>query len=303
VDSARQDHCGQGRFGGLSAGAQSPGDASFPILLPATQRRVSVRQRTDTGATRIVCSSQAHRSLQEGLHHVRLRNGLPRTAILLSGSLILGLAGPALAQSTTWTSPAVTDLQVAQVSNTVLEIQRELNRLGYNAGPVDGWMGARTRAAIQAYQRDHGLLVDGQPTSSLLSHVRDTARRGRSEPALPPNRRHSRSRIPRMRSATSATTSGADPVGSPMRHGPPSGATSPTTACWHPVNPVPNCSSTCAEVSKQRRRRLLRPMPTPSPVSRASCACAATRFPASRARWTPRPVRPSANTSRDRGWR
>jgi len=36
------------------------------------------------------------------------RNGLPRTAILVSGSLMLGLAGPALAQSATWTSPAVT---------------------------------------------------------------------------------------------------------------------------------------------------------------------------------------------------
>ena len=112
-------------------------------------------------------------------------NCLARTAVVLSGSLILGLAGPVLAQSTTWTSPAASDLQIAQVSPTVLEIQRELNRLGYNAGPVDGWMGARTREAIRAYQRDHDLLVDGQPTSSLLSHVRDTARRGRSEPARP----------------------------------------------------------------------------------------------------------------------
>ncbi len=110
---------------------------------------------------------------------------LPRAALLLGGSLILGLAGPAIAQSTTWTTPAVMNLQVAQVSNTVMEVQRELNQLGYNAGPVDGWMGTRTRAAIQAYQRDHNLLVDGQPTSSLLSHVRDTARRGRSEPTRP----------------------------------------------------------------------------------------------------------------------
>ena len=112
-------------------------------------------------------------------------NRLSRTAVLLSGSLLLGLSGPALAQSATWTSPAVAELQIAQVSNTVLEIQRELNGLGYNAGPVDGWMGARTREAIQAYQRDHDLLVDGQPTSSLLSHVRDTARSGRTEPARP----------------------------------------------------------------------------------------------------------------------
>ena len=112
-------------------------------------------------------------------------NRLSRTAVLLSGPLLLGLSGPALAQSATWTSPAVAELQIAQVSNTVLEIQRELNGLGYNAGPVDGWMGARTREAIQAYQRDHDLLVDGQPTSSLLSHVRDTARSGRTEPARP----------------------------------------------------------------------------------------------------------------------
>ncbi|MEY6432921.1 peptidoglycan-binding domain-containing protein [Thioalkalicoccus limnaeus] len=105
----------------------------------------------------------------------------PRTAVLLSGSLILGLAGPALAQFTNWTSPAV-GMQVAQASSTVQDIQRELNRLGYNAGPVDGSMGPRTRAAIQAYQRDHDLRVDGQPNSSLLSHVRDTARSGRSEP-------------------------------------------------------------------------------------------------------------------------
>lgn len=84
-------------------------------------------------------------------------------------------AGTALAQSAMWTGPANTGLQIAQLSTTVLEIQRELNRLGYNAGPVDGLMGARTRAAIQAYQRDHDLLEDGQPTSSLLSHVRDTA--------------------------------------------------------------------------------------------------------------------------------
>ncbi|HSM26703.1 MAG TPA: peptidoglycan-binding domain-containing protein, partial [Thioalkalivibrio sp.] len=110
-------------------------------------------------------------------------NGLARTALLLSGALIWGLAGPALAQYSTWPSPTVTDLPATQVTNTVLEIQRELNQLGYNAGPVDGWMGTRTRAAIQAYQRDHNLLVDGQPTSSLLSHVRDTARRGQSAPA------------------------------------------------------------------------------------------------------------------------
>ena len=113
------------------------------------------------------------------------KKSFPRTAVLLSGALILGLPGPALAQFATWTPPPLTDIQVAQASTTVLEIQRELNRLGYNAGPADGLMGARTRAAIQAYQQDHDLLVDGQPASNLLAHVRETARSGVSEPARP----------------------------------------------------------------------------------------------------------------------
>lgn len=47
-------------------------------------------------------------------------NGLARTSLLLSGALIWGLAGPALAQYSTWPSPAVTDLPRIQVANTVL---------------------------------------------------------------------------------------------------------------------------------------------------------------------------------------
>lgn len=60
-------------------------------------------------------------------------------------------------------------------------IQRGLNRLGYDAGPSDGLMGARTRAAIEAYQRDHGLLVTGQASASLAEHIRDRARQERAD--------------------------------------------------------------------------------------------------------------------------
>jgi len=74
--------------------------------------------------------------------------------------------------------------QLAQASVTA-ELQRELNALGYDAGPVDGLMGARTRSAIQGYQRDRGLVVDGQPSSALLEHVRASARAAREERAAP----------------------------------------------------------------------------------------------------------------------
>ena len=46
-----------------------------------------------------------------------------------------------------------------------------LARLGYNPGPVDGVMGPQTSEAIQEYQRDHGLLIDGRPTVQLAEHV------------------------------------------------------------------------------------------------------------------------------------
>jgi len=50
-------------------------------------------------------------------------------------------------------------------------IQRQLNGLGYNSGPADGKIGPRTRAAIEAYQREHNLRIDGRPTKKLTSHL------------------------------------------------------------------------------------------------------------------------------------
>jgi Putative peptidoglycan binding domain len=42
-------------------------------------------------------------------------------------------------------------------------IQARLNNLGYDAGPVDGVNGPRTRAAVTAFQKDNGLKIDGIP--------------------------------------------------------------------------------------------------------------------------------------------
>ncbi|MBK9130415.1 MAG: peptidoglycan-binding protein [Gammaproteobacteria bacterium] len=52
---------------------------------------------------------------------------------------------------------------------TVLAIQRRLNELGYNAGTPDGLFGNKTRAAIQAFQGDNGITVDGVASSKLLA--------------------------------------------------------------------------------------------------------------------------------------
>jgi len=40
-------------------------------------------------------------------------------------------------------------------------IQSLLNKIGYNAGPVDGSFGPQTQSAVIAFQRDNGLIPDG----------------------------------------------------------------------------------------------------------------------------------------------
>ena len=60
----------------------------------------------------------------------------------------------------------------------VRQIQSGLIQLGYDPGPADGFYGAKTSAAIRAYQRDHGLVVDGLATPELLQHIKGNTGRG-----------------------------------------------------------------------------------------------------------------------------
>jgi peptidoglycan hydrolase-like protein with peptidoglycan-binding domain len=50
-------------------------------------------------------------------------------------------------------------------------IQRELKAKGYDAGAVDGVAGLVTRAAIMAYEADHGLGLTAEPQQALLQHI------------------------------------------------------------------------------------------------------------------------------------
>lgn len=62
-----------------------------------------------------------------------------------------------------------------QPDEIVRAIQRRLNKLGYDAGAPDGFFGPKTRGAISAFQRDHGMLVDGLTSESLLSLLNKTS--------------------------------------------------------------------------------------------------------------------------------
>ena len=53
----------------------------------------------------------------------------------------------------------------------VEQVQGRLADEGYYSGAVDGVLGPRTRAAIRAYERRHGLAADGALSGQLLSHM------------------------------------------------------------------------------------------------------------------------------------
>ncbi len=52
------------------------------------------------------------------------------------------------------------------------ELQRRLGQKGFDAGSPDGVIGDKTIAAVRAYQRARGLVVDGVASATLLRHLR-----------------------------------------------------------------------------------------------------------------------------------
>ncbi len=66
------------------------------------------------------------------------------------------------------------DIETVSDRERVAEIQRELNRLGYDAGPRDGVMGSRTHYAIRQYQADMGITQNGRASADLLNRLHQT---------------------------------------------------------------------------------------------------------------------------------
>jgi DNA invertase Pin-like site-specific DNA recombinase len=76
-----------------------------------------------------------------------------------------------------WSAGAVrvgTGYGRAQGSRRVRDVQRELQRLGYEPGPVDGLFGPRTQAAVQWFQIKHGFRPSGVIDSATLAHLRES---------------------------------------------------------------------------------------------------------------------------------
>jgi len=58
--------------------------------------------------------------------------------------------------------PFIVVLSSPALANSVAQSQRMLNKLGYNAGPVDGAYGGKTRGALEKFYADNGSSYDGK---------------------------------------------------------------------------------------------------------------------------------------------
>jgi peptidoglycan hydrolase-like protein with peptidoglycan-binding domain len=74
------------------------------------------------------------------------------------------------------TTFALLVLSVASASaNATSDAQRMLNQLGYNAGPVDGAYGGKTKRALEAFYTDNGTSYDGTLDANEVSDLKAAA--------------------------------------------------------------------------------------------------------------------------------
>ncbi len=73
------------------------------------------------------------------------------------------------------TEPSIPPVAPIRQQELVRQIQSELTTRGYAPGPVDGGAGMLTRAAILAFEHDHGLPASAEATETMLAALRKAA--------------------------------------------------------------------------------------------------------------------------------
>lgn len=86
-----------------------------------------------------------------------------RMVVLAAIALVVGVAAITMStlSVTNAASCAETVLKKGSRGSCVSDLQKRLNNAGYNAGPVDGVFGPKTRAGVISYQKAKNLQVDG----------------------------------------------------------------------------------------------------------------------------------------------
>ncbi|KAG1668183.1 Localization factor PodJL [Nymphon striatum] len=75
------------------------------------------------------------------------------------------------AAATAATSKKAPQVDKAQMKKAIRNIQAILNNSGYDAGPVDGVMGGKTKTAIKAFQKANGMEPNGNVDQALVQKL------------------------------------------------------------------------------------------------------------------------------------
>jgi len=118
-------------------------------------------------------------------------------------------------------APLMTAPAQAASEATIIAIQEGLAAMGFDPGSADGVAGSNTTRAIEAFQKEFGLAVTGEPTEALLDRINVAAAGG----AASPERLLAREGL--LRSYTRAVQQGLAELG--FDPGPVDGAVGPLT--------------------------------------------------------------------------
>ncbi len=88
-----------------------------------------------------------------------------------AGSFVEVQVGKAKSWTTTFEEPADFTRKKAEIAG----VQRLLADIGYNPGKIDGELGRKTRRAIAAFKRAHGITVSGLISEELINALAETA--------------------------------------------------------------------------------------------------------------------------------
>jgi len=89
----------------------------------------------------------------------------------MTNSSQINMGEPAWKSSSRAAPAAPAPVANTDMQRAISDLQARLAARGYQPGPIDGKVGAQTRAAIRAYQKDRGMPVDGQITQALVASL------------------------------------------------------------------------------------------------------------------------------------
>ena len=108
-----------------------------------------------------------------------------KRSLLSLATVILLIAGPAMAQQSAMSHGYLTEAQLEPVRNVLATTQQRLQQLGYHVTPT-GHFDAATANAVEAYQSDHGLRTTGQVDLPTLASLGIDLRAGGTSTAMLP---------------------------------------------------------------------------------------------------------------------